>query len=105
MKDNTTLDNLIAAEQAKLDKLEEKQTEIIKKIKACKSAIEKYTLMKNNQKFNTLSNALDGKGISIEDILSAIAAGDMLSLQEKIESGVDGEKQTDETDGNAENGK
>lgn len=92
MKDSKTLDNLIAAEQAKIVKLEEKQAEITKKIKASKSAIEKYTMMKNNQKFNSLSNALDNKGISIEDILSAIAAGDMLSLQEKIESG--GEEDT-----------
>jgi hypothetical protein len=42
--------------------------------------------MKNNQQFNALSNALDGKGISIEDILSAVAAGDLLSLQDKIEN-------------------
>ena len=87
MKDSKTLDTLIAAEQAKIEKLEEKQSDIMKKIKASKSVIAKYTMMKNNQKFNSLSNALDNKGISIEDILSAIAAGDMLSLQEKIESG------------------
>lgn len=87
MKDNKAIDNLIATEQAKLEKLEEKQAELAKKIKASKGAIEKYTLMKNNNQFNVLSNALDGKGISIEDILAAISAGDLLSLQEKIETG------------------
>lgn len=87
MKDNKTLDTLIATEQAKIVKLEERQADITKKIKASKSAIQKYTMMKNNHKFNSLSNALDNKGISIEDIMSAIAAGDFLSLQEKIESG------------------
>lgn len=86
MRDNKTLDSMIAAEQEKLDKLEEKASEIGKKIKACKANIERYTLMKNNQQFNALSNALDGKGISIEDILSAVAAGDLLSLQDKIEN-------------------
>jgi len=103
MNDNKNLDSLVAAEQAKLEKLEEKQVETAKKIKACKSAIERYELMKNNQQFNTLSNALDSKGISIEDILSAIAAGDMLSLQEKIESDEAASMTLDkETDGDAE---
>ena len=92
MKDNKTLDSMIAAEQAKLEKLEEKASEIGKKIKACKANIEKYTLMKNNQKFNDLSNALDGKGISIEDILSAVASGDLLSLQDKIENAENSEE-------------
>jgi len=84
MENNTTLDGMIAAEKEKLEKLEERQAEIGKKVKACKASIEKYTLMKDSQKFNTLSNALNGKGISIEDILAAVSAGDMLTLQEKF---------------------
>jgi len=85
MENNNTLDGMIAAEQAKLEKLEERQAEIGKKVRTCKANIEKYTLMKDSQKFNTLSNALDGKGISIEDILAAVSAGDLLTLQDKIE--------------------
>ena len=85
MKDNKTLDSLIAAKEAELGRLEEKQAGIAKKIRTCKADIEKYKLMKNNQLFNEIANALDNKGISIEDVLAAIAAGDMISLQEKIE--------------------
>ena len=87
MKDNKAIDKLIAAEQAKLEKLEEKYAEIGKKIKASKSAIAKYTMMKNNEKFNTLANALSDKGVSFEDVLSALLEGDVISLQEKIEQG------------------
>lgn len=81
-----TLDNLIAMEEEKLGKLEERQNDVNKKIKACKSNIEKYKLMKNNEQFNALSNALDGKGISIEEIVAAVSAGNLLSLQEKIKN-------------------
>lgn len=86
MKNNNTLESLIQAEQKKLEKLEEKQADIAKKIKVCKDTIHRYQMMKDSQQFSAISNALDGVGISIEDVLSAIAAGDMLSLQEKIES-------------------
>lgn len=85
MKDNKTLDSLIATKEAELERLEEKQAGIAKRIRACKADIEKYRLMKNNQRFNEIANALDDKGISVEDVLSAIIAGDMISLQEKIE--------------------
>lgn len=85
-KEEKTLDSVIAAEKAKLAKLEEKQADIAIKIKTCKSNINKYTLMKNSNQFNALSNALDGKGISIEDILSAVSSGDLLGLQEKLEA-------------------
>ncbi|MBD5403032.1 hypothetical protein HDR58_09625 [bacterium] len=84
------LDNLIAAEEEKLLKLEEKQNDLNRKIKDCKSNIEKYKLMKNNEQFSALSNALDGKGISIEEVMDAISSGNLLSLQEKIK-GVDGD--------------
>ena len=63
MRNSEALENMIAAEQAKLDKLEEKQEDLSRKIKTCKANIEKYKLMKNNLQFNALSNALDEKGI------------------------------------------
>ena len=85
-KSNMTLEDMIVSEKDKLKKLENKQIEIAKKIKICKANIEKYTLMKENQRFNQIANVLDNKGISMEDILSAVAAGDLLTLQEKIEN-------------------
>ena len=40
--------------------------------------------MKNNLQFNALSNALDEKGIGLDEIMSAISSGDLISLQKKI---------------------
>lgn len=86
-RSDEAIDGLIAAEQERLDKLEEKQAEIAKRIKTCKANIDKFTLIKNQRQLTALSNVLDGKGISIEDILIAITAGDVLALKEKIEGG------------------
>ena len=80
MKDEKTLDGMIATEKKKLSKLEERQDELNKKIKACKATIEKYTLMKNNQQLISLANVLEGNGLSIEDILAAVQAGELNSL-------------------------
>lgn len=89
MKKENTLDSLIEAEQKKLDKLENRMVELEKKIRTSKTNIEKYTLMKNSQQFNSFSNTLSAKGISFEEILTAISEGDLLSLQEKIDSAID----------------
>jgi len=86
MSDIKTIDSLISAEQDKLDKLLEKREAIDAKIKVSKIEIERLKMMRNNQQFNAISNALDEKGISVEDILAAISAGDLLSLQDKIDS-------------------
>lgn len=82
MKD---LDKLIAEETEKLNKLAEKRAKIDDAIKKAKSNIEKYTLAKDREKVAALSNALDGKGVSFDDILAAVQNGDLLSLQEKME--------------------
>ena len=95
MREKRNLDELIAKEEAKLEKLEERQADIAKKIKAGKAAIENYTLMKNHQQFNELSNALDESGFSIEDILSAVTAGGMDSLQKKMSSKKAGTEEDD----------
>lgn len=91
MTKNSNLENMIVAEKEKLEKLETKQAELLKKIKLCKSNLEKYEMMKNNQRYNALANSLDNKGISFDDIISALSAGDLLSLQEKIEHTVEKE--------------
>lgn len=88
MKKENTLDSLIETEQKKLDKLENRRAEIEKKIRIAKTNIEKYKLMKNSQQFNSFSNTLSAKGISFEEILNALSEGDLLSLQEKIDSAI-----------------
>ena len=86
MKNQGTIESYIQEENKKLAKLEGKKADIDRKIKQVKANIERYTLMKDSKQMNALSNALDGKGISIEDIMAAVANGDMLSLQEKMEA-------------------
>lgn len=100
MSEKKTLETMIAAEEKKLAKLEEKQAEITKKIKARRANITKYTMMKNNQQFNDLSNVLDGKGISIEDIMAVLSSGDMRDLQSKMESGAANEVTEEESKDN-----
>lgn len=80
-----SLDELIAEETVKLDRLNERRARIDEAIKKSKANISKYTLAKDTAKVTALSNALDGKGVSLDDVLAAIQAGDLLSLQEKME--------------------
>ena len=56
------------------------------KIKECESNIERLTLLKDNQKYTSFANSVQKKGLTVEDIISALQTGDFLSLQEKIES-------------------
>ena len=58
----------------------------MKKIKECESNIERLTLLKDNQKYTSFANSVQKKGLTVEDIISALQTGDFLSLQEKIES-------------------
>ena len=103
MKEKKTLDDLIAAKKDDLAKLEEKKAALDRRIRACKADIEKYTMMKNHEQLNAISNALDNRGVSIEDVLAAIASGDLLTLQEKMEQnsnvengGLDGQESEEE---------
>ncbi|BAL01896.1 hypothetical protein OBV_p-00410 (plasmid) [Oscillibacter valericigenes Sjm18-20] len=91
----------IEDEKVKLAKLEEKRTDLDRKIKKVNANIKRYTLMKDGNQMNTLSNALDSKGISIEDIMTALTNGDMLSLQEKMET-CDGKSNTCTANGKGE---
>lgn len=86
MAKNNSLDGMIEDYKAKLERVEAKQNELSKKARAYKAEIEKLELMKNNQQFNALSSVLNDKGISIDDIQAAIAAGNVLALQDMIDS-------------------
>lgn len=85
-KSGEILDSLIAKEQEKKAKLKEQEKEIKAKLKSCNAAIKKYELMKNSNQYAELSKALYGTGVEMSDILSAIASGDFLGLQEKMEA-------------------
>lgn len=82
---NLDLDNMIKKEQEKVMKLKQKRTEIDEKIKKSNNNIAKYTLMQDHNRYKTLTNVLEKKGVSLDDILLAFQQGDLLTLQEKVE--------------------
>jgi len=84
-KDMSTIEALIENETAKKEKLLKRRAALDGKIKICSDNLATYQMMKNNQQFNALSDALHGKGVKFNDIINAISAGDFLSLQEKLE--------------------
>lgn len=89
---NLDLDNMIKKEQVRVMKLKEKRAEIDEKIKKAENNITKYTLMQDQNRYKTLTNVLEKKGVSLDDILLAFQQGDLLTLQEKIEERDIGEK-------------
>ena len=86
MKEKKTVSELLDAEQKKLEKLEAKKTDIESKMKACKENIQKYKLLDNTEKLKQLTDSLGDKGISINEIMSAVKSGDFTALQDKIEN-------------------
>ncbi|MBQ3497212.1 MAG: hypothetical protein IJA73_03695 [Oscillospiraceae bacterium] len=84
MSEKKDLDSAIAAEREKLKKLEEKRAKTDQQIKACKSSLDRLVMLRNNQIFSDMSNALDEKGVRIEEVLEAIKEGDISSLQDRI---------------------
>lgn len=85
-KKSESLTEILNKERAKLDRLTEKRKNIDAEIKTTKDNIARYEQMANAEQYNTLSNALDAQGISMEDILAAVKSGDFLSLQDKLET-------------------
>lgn len=85
-KKSDSLTEILNRERAKLVKLTEKRKNLDAGIKTTKENIARYEQMVNADQYNTLSNALDTQGISIDDILAAVKSGDFLALQGKLEA-------------------
>lgn len=86
MVDGNKIEGKLKKEQENLMKFKEKRATLDEKIKECESNIERLTLLKDNQKYTSFANSVQKKGLTVEDIISALQTGDFLSLQEKIES-------------------
>ena len=86
MVDGNKIEEKLKKEQENLMKFKEKRATLYEKIKECESNIERLTLLKDNQKYTSFANSVQKKGLTVEDIISALQTGDFLSLQEKIES-------------------
>lgn len=77
---------LLEKEREKLRKLMERRKKTDEQIKVAKENIARYEQMANAKQFQMLSNSLDAQGVSMEDVLAAVATGDFLTLQSKIEA-------------------
>lgn len=81
-----SLSEKIKQESAKLDELMAKKADLDRKIKKSQERLEKYRLVQNNEKFSAIEKAMQGTGVSVEDMLAALQSGDLISLQERIEA-------------------
>ena len=77
---------LIEKEKKNLEKLTARKKELEEKIKKSEAKLRGYEVMKNNDTFNVLSGIVQEKGLTVEEVLSALQNGDLLSLQEQMES-------------------
>ena len=81
-----TLTEKIEQETIKLNDLLKKRADLDRKIKKTQSSLEKYQLIRNNEKYSAIEKATKDTGISVEDVLAALQSGDLLGLQERIEA-------------------
>ena len=71
--------------EKKLQTLKEQKAVIDEKIKKTENEIERYNSIINQKKFSEVSQVLSAKGLTIDEIMRAVQAGNMLSLQERME--------------------
>lgn len=83
-----------------LAKLKEKRSVLDEKIKKVEASIEHNTMLLDQKKFSEVNNVLNSKDLSIDEILKAIQSGDLLSLQEKMETSTSNASANDSTGAN-----
>lgn len=71
--------------EKKLQSLKEQRAVLDEKIKKTENEIERCNSIINQKKFSEVSQVLNAKGLTIDEIMRAVQAGDMLSLQERME--------------------
>lgn len=80
-----TIQEKIEKEKKKLQALKEQKAVLDEKIKKSEAEIERCEMIVNQQKYSLAASVFENKGITLDEILQAVQAGDMLSLQEKME--------------------
>lgn len=85
-KESYSLEEMLTAEKKKLEKYEAQYKDLQEKIKACKANVQKYQLMYDSERLETLTKSLHAHGIKVEDIISALANGDLTELQDRLDS-------------------
>lgn len=97
--DKLTLKEKIEREEKKLQDLTAKRDELNKKIRRVELNLSNYRLMENDNKLSAMNALAEGVGISVDEIMTALQNGELLSLQEKIEAAAKGEVDTHGEDG------
>lgn len=80
------IENKLEKERRTLAELEEKKEKIESKIKCCQKNIREYVMMIDQRRVTEVDSVITAKGLTLEEIMKAVQAGDLLSLQEKIEA-------------------
>lgn len=87
-------------EQEKLSELKLKREKLDDRIKEKERLINKYQMMINQEKFSQVNDVISSNGLSLDELMSAIQSGNLLSLQAKIEKQSENKKEV----GNENNG-
>lgn len=91
MSEKLTL--LIEKEESNLKRYKAKRAEYDEKVRKSESKLREYKTMQNSEKFNDFSAIVQKNGLSVEDILTALKNGDLLSLQEQMENAQQAEQE------------
>lgn len=97
-----TVEEKIVKLKEKVADLEKKKNSIDSKLKEAKNELAILENQQNIAKLSRLTAEMSKKGLSYEDLLLALSNSDMLSLQEKIESGENQMGEADLADGVSE---
>lgn len=80
------LKKAIANEEERLAGYKEKRTELDDKIRKSEAKIRELKMMANSKTFDALAGLVEQKGLSVEDLITALKGGDLLGLQEQMEA-------------------
>ena len=72
-------------EQKKLANLIEQKKVIDDKIKKVQREIEQCSSVIKQQRYSEVTEVLESRGLTVEEIMQAVKTGDMLSLQERLD--------------------
>ena len=81
-----SLETKKARAQSELAELFIRKEKLEGQINEKENLIIQYDVMIKQKRFSAVEDVLHAKGLSLEDIISAIQNGDLMSLQDKIEN-------------------
>lgn len=79
-----SLDEKITKEESKNKELKERRKELDEKIKKSDAELDRYYLIKNNERLIELQKAAAETGMTIDDIILAVKSGSVSVLQNKV---------------------